>query len=157
MNPLRSLAAALAVALPLAGCSSSGTACPNTACLDSASVTFLSLANGLTLPATVTVCLDATCSSFRIDHTGAAPICTALTGGSGLCTIDGEGNIALTSLPLPSGTTTAATVAVHGTVMSTDGTTFDQTDMAVVADWPPDRGACPAECHHTQVTFSSSP
>src|ERR1700744_2553127 len=104
MKSLLGLGAALA-ALPLAGCSSTS-ACADLECSDAASVTLTGLATQLAadLPVTVTVCLADACTSFRIDHTGQAPICTALTTGAGLCTIDGEGNVVLTALPLPTGT-----------------------------------------------------
>ncbi len=96
--------AALGAGLSLvgAGCSSTN-ACLDLACADSANVTLTALATQIaaSLPATVTVCLGDACTAFRIDHTGAAPICTALSAGPGLCTIDGEGNVILTSLPLP--------------------------------------------------------
>ena len=80
------LAVTSGLAGAFAGCSSSTTACGDLECSDAANVTLTGLATQLAadLPVTVTVCLADACTSFRIDHTGAAPICTALTTGAGL-------------------------------------------------------------------------
>lgn len=130
--------------------------CTLIGCADGVGVTLDGLATKLatSLPATLQVCIDATCSSFRLDHTGAAPACTSLSAGNTLCSVDGQGTIVLRTLPLPTGTADGATVTVHATATGKNSNVlYDQsTPVKIVASHPngPD---CEPTCHGGQATF----
>jgi hypothetical protein len=137
---------------PLAACSRD---CPLVDCLDGANVLVTGAAVTFTddLPVTLQVCVGSACSSFRLDHTGAAPVCTALTGGTTICTIDEMGTVVLTALPFPAGTVAGAAVAIHATVTEGTGTLFDSTQTVPVSASSSDPG-CTSGCDSAEASFT---
>jgi hypothetical protein len=145
------------LALAFSGCQSSQE-CTLVGCQDGVGVTLSGIATKLAsnLPVTLTVCLDASCSAFKLNHTGQAPTCTSLSAGNTLCTIDGEGTVVLTTIPLPPGAAGGATLTVHAT--ATDGmgaTVLDQTQMVTVTESQPNGPGCGPTCLGAEATFSS--
>lgn len=144
------------MALGAEGCTGTQS-CTLLACLDGVSVVLTGVATKLAadLPVTVEVCVGTDGSSFRIDHTNAAPICTALSGGTTLCSIDGAGTMVLTTLPLPAGTAGGASVPVHATVTDAMGASlFDQTVTATITTSQPNGPGCDPICHGAHVAFT---
>jgi hypothetical protein len=152
-------AAPLLLALALAsvsGCQSSQD-CTLIGCQDGVGVTLTGLAAkpGLSLPVTLNVCLDATCSTFKLNHTGQAPTCTSMSAGNTLCTIDGQGTVVLTTLPVPPGTAGGAALTVHATATDSMGATvLDQSQMVTVVESQPNGPSCGPACLGAEATFS---
>ena len=106
------------------------------------------------LPVTVKACVETSCSSFTIQHTGTAPLCTSLDSGTTLCSIDGDGTVVLTTVPLPTGLDAGASVPVHATVTSAAGASlYDSTEMVSVASMQPGANCEPA-CLEAEASFT---
>lgn len=147
---------ALATALTATDCSSPQV-CSLLACENGVSVVLTRAAVKLAadLPVTLKVCVEASCSSFTIVHTGAAPVCTSVGSGTPLCTIDGEGTVVVTTVPLPAGLDGGASVPVHATVTdSMGGSVFDATEMVTLAATQPNGPGCGPGCLEAEAAFT---
>jgi hypothetical protein len=148
----------LAIAQAAAGCQSTESACTLVACQDGVGVTLGGVAAKLapSLPVTLTVCLDTSCSSFKLNHTGQAPTCTALSAGDTLCSIDGEGTVALTTLPLPPGTAPGASLVVLVTAADGMGNSLlSEMQSVTIVETQPNGPDCAPTCLGAHATFPS--
>ena len=138
-----------------AGCSSRGD-CATVDCLDGASVlvTGAAVKYASNLPVTLQVCVGSACSSFQLERTGAAPVCTAQTAGTSICTIDEMGTVVLTALPFPPGTAAGASVAIHATVTDEYGSLYDSTQTVTVVASQPDGPSCTPICDGAEASFA---
>lgn len=130
--------------------------CTLIGCSDGVGMTLPALATTYSgnLPLTIDACLGAECSVFRIDHTGAAPVCTSMSAGNTLCTIDGMGTVVLTKLPLPTGATDGP-LPVHVTVTDKSGATIaDGTATVTITPSQPNGPDCEPTCHEGQVSLT---
>jgi len=157
MNARPILLFALGLALAAPGCASAA-GCPISDCSNGVGVILNELIPKISasLPVTLEVCLDTACSSFQLTVTGgsAAPMCADPPGSNVECTIDGEGTLVLTTLPLPDGTAAGAVISVHATAKDKYGTTlFDGTTPVTVTSSQPDGPSCPS-CEGGQAVFT---
>jgi hypothetical protein len=155
LRPILTFALGVAAAGP--GCASNA-GCPVLDCESGVGVIVNALVPKVSssLPVTLKVCLDTTCSSFQLKATGgmAPPECTDPPGSNALCSIDGEGTLVLTTLPLPSGTGGGAVISVHATVTDKDGgVLFDGTTPVTVTTSQPAGPSC-ASCEGGQAVFT---
>jgi hypothetical protein len=155
LRPIFTVAFGLALAAP--GCASSA-GCPVLDCESGVGVIVDALIPKVSssLPVTLEVCLDTTCSAFQLTATGGAapPECTDPPGSNALCSIDGEGTLILTTLPLPDGTAAGAVISVHATVTNKDGDSlFDGTTPVTVTASHPAGPSCPS-CEGGQAVFT---
>ncbi len=143
----------LLATLALAGCSSRD--CADVDCLDGAGVLFTGAAKTFSddLPVTLTVCIGSACSSFRLEETGQAPVCTTVTGGTSICTIDDLGTVVLTALPFPAGTAAGALLPIHATVTDETGTLYDSTQTVAVTA-PAETPGCVSTCDSAEASFT---
>lgn len=131
--------------------------CTLIGCSDGVGVVLTGLATKVatSLPVTLEVCADASCVSFRLDKTGAAPTCTGLSAGNILCAIDGQGTVVLTTVPLPTGTTGGTVVALHASAKNKGGTSlFDATQMVTIVASQPNGPDCGPACYGGEATFT---
>jgi hypothetical protein len=153
----------LALALtPIAGCQSSPD-CTLIACQDGVGVTLTGLGAMLapSPPVTLKVCLDSTCSEFELSPTPHGPVCISQTNT--LCTIDGEGNVVLKTLPLPpaaGGRPAAAgstSLTVYATATNSLGwAVFGGSQMVTIVASQPNGPSCGPTCLGAEATISSS-
>jgi hypothetical protein len=146
---------ALAAASALAPGCGSAASCGVVGCLDGIDVVLSSIAATYVsdLPITVKACVSGACSSFRLDKTGGAPACTALSGGTATCSIDGMGTLVLSTLALPAGVAGGASVTVDVTVTTSSDTLFHGTQNATVTSTEPNGPGC-GTCSSASAAFT---
>lgn len=157
MSTLPPMTTALLLALAVAAAScASPSVCGLLACENGVSVvlTRAAVKFAADLPVTVKACVETSCSSFTIQHTGTAPLCTSLDSGTTLCSIDSDGTVVLTTVPLPTGLDAGASVPVHATVTSASGASlYDSTEMVSLTLTQPGADCKPA-CLEAEAPFT---
>jgi hypothetical protein len=156
MKKTSTLLLIMALAAALGSCSSPSV-CTLIACENGVSVVLTGAAVKFAadLPVTVKACVETSCSSFTIQPTGTSPICTSLDSGATLCTIDGEGTVVLTTVPLPAGLDGGVSVPVEASVTNAMGTSlFDGKDMVTLVATQPAGPNCGPPCLEAEAPFT---
>ncbi len=152
----RSLLPLLSLALLPPGCSGTSQDCTLIGCAGGVDVDLegFTTTHASELPEMITACVGSVCETFEVSATGQAPICSSQALGMATCTIDGEGNVVLTALPLPEGTAGGATVSVHVTATGKTGPVADMTEGVMITESQPNGPMCGPTCLSGHVTLN---